>query len=135
MVCIPDVANERAVRTHMTVAIEHLLDATGTSQAQLGRILGMDPATICRGMRIKKRDWRATEIAQMSVVFCVPAGFFFGEDVEVEWLKKVQEARARTRQRVTTPLDALSASSQSQTGPQPARLDIERVGEPGGNGN
>lgn len=94
----------------MTDAIEELLDATGTSQARLGRELGMDPATICRGMRMKKRDWRAVEIAQMIVLFRVPAGFFFGEDVEVGWLKKVRDARARTRQRVTAPLDSLHAS-------------------------
>lgn len=111
MVCIPDTVDGRSVRTRMTIAIEELLDATGTSQAQLGRALGMDPATICRGMRMKKRDWRAVEIAQMTVLFCVPVGFFFGEDVEVEWLKKVRDARARTRRPVTAPLESLRASS------------------------
>jgi hypothetical protein len=110
MVCLPEMVDGRSVRTRMTDAIEELLDATGTSQARLGRELGMDPATVCRGMRMKKRDWRAVEIAQMTVLFCVPVGFFFGEDVEVAWLKKVRDARARTRQPVTAPLESLHRS-------------------------
>jgi transcriptional regulator with XRE-family HTH domain len=89
-------AEGEATRDRISAAIRDLLEHSDMTQTQLAEHLKLDPTVISRSLKVpspRPRDWRASEIAQMAVLFHVPAGFFFGEDVEIEWLERVRRAR------------------------------------------
>lgn len=94
-----DIAHERIVRT-----VRWILDHSDYTQKELADLLGMDRASINRALLLedktekqRRREWKATEVFRMALLFDLPVEVFFGTSVEEEWERRMADARKEHR--------------------------------------